>query len=101
MSSTLRGFCYSLILFGIAVITVLLLEPLFGPQPLSNPVAGVFFFAVVISSCLLLYFRGFIINYFISRIQEKKPVALICPRYLILVDKESGIYSNVEINYNR
>ena len=81
----------SLILIGIIVITLLILTLFFGPQGLSNPVAVVITFTVIIISCLLLSFNRYISSFFKARSRDKKQVALICPRCNVIVEKESGI----------
>ena len=91
MARTAREHCFSFILIGIMILTIIILYLIFGLQPLSNPLAvGILLMVVIISFCLLSLNRV-IINAIKRKSYEKSQDSLICPVCNILVDKKSGI----------
>ena len=54
MPRTGREYCISFILIGIMVVVICALEPIFGPKPLSNPIAvGILLTVVIVCCCIL------------------------------------------------
>jgi len=82
MARTAREYCLSFILLGILIVVVIMLIPFFGPKPLSNPIASIILFTVLIISCCLLSFNRVIIAHFKKRKNkvETKNNLLHCPK---------------------
>jgi len=72
MPRTLRDYGLTVILCIIMLITVAIMMPFFGPQPLSNPIAVVTLLVVLITSCCLLSMNQYITASIKSRKQRKK-----------------------------
>lgn len=75
MPRTAREYCMSFILIGVMVVVFFALEPIFGPQPLANPIAAGIALAVVIVCCCLLSMNRVII----AKIKTTKDTNIICP----------------------
>lgn len=75
MPRTGREYCISFILIGFMVVVILALEPIFGPQPLSNPIAAGILLTVVIVCCCILSMNRVII----AKIKTIKVSKNICP----------------------
>ncbi|MFX1236999.1 MAG: hypothetical protein ACFFAS_20600 [Promethearchaeota archaeon] len=73
------------------VITCIALMPLFGPQPLENPIAVAIFLAVLIISCCLLSLNRVIVGALRSKVRDKTQKVIMCPQCLIPVEKENAI----------
>ena len=81
----------SFILLGVVVITGLLLTQIYGTNALSNPIAIVIFFTVIISACCILMFNRQIRGSLSEKERDRKQLTVICPRCMIPVKKELGI----------
>lgn len=76
MPRTAREYCISFILIGVMIVVGSLLVPIFGPKPLSNPIAvGVFSTVVIVCCCLLSMNRVIIAKIKNINLKDKN----ICP----------------------
>lgn len=88
MPRTASECCLSFILIGVMLVVFLALEPIFGPQPLANPIAAGIALAIVIVCCCCLSMNRVIIAKIKNKIQ--KDTNIICP-YCHTVIKSKAI----------
>ena len=79
MPRTAREYCISIILIGVMLVVISLLVPIFGPQPLANPIAAGILLTVVIVCCCLLSMNRVILAKLKTTKDSKKDSNIICP----------------------